>query len=87
MMMFATTAILLQQVGVEQRMQAIAMGLVLLTVMGVWLLVIIQAAINPAFSPAERILWVMIIIGMGCIGALLYFVAAAKREPEETGPG
>jgi hypothetical protein len=48
-----------------------------------WLWLIVHAAKNPWFTPAERVMWVLVILVMGCLGMLLYLIAAGKREPDE----
>ncbi len=45
----------------------------------IWLWALIDAIQNPRLVGTEKIVWVLVIIFIPCIGALLYFLLGRKR--------
>ena len=44
-----------------------------------WLWMLINAIKNPSLSSNERIIWVLVIIFLPCVGSLIYFFMAKSK--------
>ena len=44
-----------------------------------WLWMLIDAIKNPSLSSNERIIWVLVIIFLPCVGSLIYFFMAKSK--------
>ena len=54
-------------------------GLLGLLAFVLWIVALIDAIKNPGLSGNERIIWVLVIIFVPCLGPLLYFFVGRKR--------
>ena len=62
----------------------VLIGLVAL-VLFIWALV--DAIKNPNLSDTERIVWILVIIFVGCLGPILYLAIGRKKGPQRPTPG
>ena len=44
----------------------------------IWLLILIDCIKNPNLSSNERIVWVLVIIFVPCLGSIIYLIAGRK---------
>jgi hypothetical protein len=53
-------------------------GLVSLVSFVIWLFILIDCIKNPNLSSNERIIWVLVIIFVPCLGPILYLIVGRK---------
>ncbi len=54
-------------------------GIISLTSLVVWIMALVDAIKNPRLSDNERLIWVIVILLTGCLGALIYFIVGRKK--------
>jgi phosphotransferase system glucose/maltose/N-acetylglucosamine-specific IIC component len=56
-------------------------GLLSLAALGFWVWMLIDAIQNPRLDSNTRLIWILVIVLTGAIGALIYFVAGRNKSP------
>jgi hypothetical protein len=59
--------------------------LIVLVCFAIWLWALIDAIRNPALESTMRIVWILVIVFTGIIGAAIYLLVGRSRGPAVTG--
>lgn len=56
-------------------------ALVFVVSIGLMIWAIVDAVKNPGLSDTERIVWIIVIVFLGCLGAAVYLLVARNKGP------
>ena len=45
-----------------------------------WIWMIVDCATNRRLGSSEKIVWILVVVLLHCLGALIYFVAGRRRD-------